>query len=88
MSIVITSILFAGLLVLSACASYETVRDTIVDKAADVADQVLIDSEFTLCEASTIGSVKRRYGQSVERANLYREFCSGSGIANVIRPIE
>ena len=56
-------------------------------KGAGLADKGLTEAEWLLCYAATIGSVKRRYGQTVERASTYKQFCDGSEAANVIVPL-
>ena len=76
------------LLLLGACTSVQTVKDTIAVKGAQTSDQVLIDAEWWVCSAATVGAVKRRYGTTAERADLYREFCDGSGTANVVTPVD
>ncbi len=75
----------ALLLILSGCASYQA---GIAAKGAEVADELLTTAEWQVCYAASVGSIKRRYGMTVERANLYKEFCSGAGAANVVGPIE
>ncbi len=73
----------ALILVLGGCA---TARDVVKQKGAQAADQVLVDAEWTLCQASSVGSIKRKYGQTVERADTYKDFCDGDGKANVVAP--
>ena len=63
--------LAAGLL-LSGCV----VKDAVRAKAADAFDSGLQDSEAFICNDASIGSVKRRYGRSSERARVYEDFCS------------
>ena len=70
------------LLLLSACSAV----NTIATKGAEISDTALTNAEWMMCKGASVGSVKRRYGVTLERANLYREFCDGSGEANVIAP--
>ncbi len=70
---------------LGACTGLDTTRSTIASKGAAAADQVLVDAEWTICYAATVGSIKRKYGQTIERAATYQRFCDGQG-ANVIAP--
>ncbi len=73
--------LVAGLLI-SGCTSL----DRAVVGGAKAADRVLSTAEWTLCEAATRGSLKRRYGISIERAEAYKEFCDGNTAVNLIGP--
>ncbi len=73
-------------LLLGGCTALDTARDVVKLKGAQAADQGLTDAEWLVCNAAPIGSIKRRYGQTVERADTYREFCDGDGQANVIAP--
>ncbi len=68
----------------SGCAS--TVKTAVALKGASLSDDALVQAEWWVCSAATVGAVKRRYGQTWERADLYREFCDGSGSANVVAP--
>ncbi len=73
---------------LSGCASYQAGKIAIVSKGAELSDEILTTAEWTVCYAASVGSIKRRYGMSVDRANLYREFCYGEGEANIVGPME
>ena len=75
-----------GLLAVSGCASVGMAKKAIVDRASEVSADALIDAEWWICRGSPIGSVKDRHEQSTERANMYKEFCSGRGQANVVGP--
>ena len=74
----------AFLLLLSACTSIDTVKMAVAVKGAKISDTALKDAVWWTCEGSSIGAVKRLYETTTERASLYREFCKGSGTANVI----
>ncbi len=73
-------------LLLVGCAGLDTTRDVVKLKVAQAADQGLTDAEWLVCQASSVGAIKRKYGQTVERADTYRDFCEGDGQANVIAP--
>ena len=73
-------------LLLASCASIDAMKRTVVSKGAEISDQALTDAEWWICRGSPVGTVKDRYEQSVERADLYRAFCKGSGTANVVAP--
>ena len=52
----------AVVVLVSGCASYETVSTQVVEKGADAADEVLEAAEWGLTQAATIGAARRRYG--------------------------
>lgn len=57
----------------------DAVRAAVKDAGAQAFDEGLANSEFFLCQAASIGSVKRRYGQSSEMAAAYNELCAQAG---------
>ena len=71
-------------LLLTSCASIDTVKTAIAVKGAELSAQALVDAEWWVCRAASVGSVKDRYGQSQDRSDLYKEFCDGAAAANVI----
>lgn len=73
-------------LLLGACTALDTARDVVKVKGAALADQGLTDAEWLVCNATPVGAIKRRYGQTVDRADTYKDFCDGDGQANVIAP--
>ncbi len=78
-------ILLTGLL-LSGCSNLDAPRQAAMIKGAEAADRALIYAEWELCYAATVGSIKRRYGRTLERANTYQDLCDGSDAANPIAP--
>lgn len=77
---------FLVALLLASCSTVDTARGVIKQKGATLASEALVDAEWLVCNAATVGSIKRRYGQTVERADTYKDFCDGDGQANVIAP--
>ncbi len=75
-------------LFLIGCAQLGTVKKVVGIKGAQLNDQALIDAEWVVCKAASHGSVDRRYGQTVDRANLHKEFCHGEGAANTVGPVK
>ena len=73
------SIILVLALLLGACG-------VVKQKGAALADQGLSNAEWVVCKLTPIGAIKRRYGQTVERADTYKDFCDGDGQANVIAP--
>lgn len=69
------------------CGFTETgdrLRERVKQEGAQFYDQALINSEFVLCSAASIGSIKRRYGKSKETADAYRALCNGSSDVDVL----
>ena len=81
-----TSFFILALALLGGCATLDTARDVVKQKGAQAADTALLDAEWLVCKATSIGAVKRRYGQTMETAETYRRFCDGDGQANVVSP--
>jgi len=79
-------IILVSILALGACANLDTARTTVAVKGAEVSDQVLADAHWATCYAASVGAVRRLYGQTVDRAATYKDFCQGDGNANVIAP--
>ena len=50
-------------------------RSAIASKGAEIMDQGLANAEWFVCKGASVGSVKRRYGQSQEMAEIYKAFC-------------
>ena len=65
-------------------------RGTVQTRGAEIADQTLENAHWYTCSAASIGSIKRKYGQTVESSEIYRKYCDGSGVseANPIAPSE
>lgn len=61
----------------------DLVRDAIRDKGAQAYDEGLENSLWFICNAASIGSVRRRFGGSADSASAYRALCAPS--ADVVR---
>ena len=59
----------------------DQVRDMVKSRGALIMDRGLINSEWFLCEAASIGSVKRRYGGSKTQA--YKDLCASSSADDI-----
>ena len=64
------------LLPLGACAQYDVVSGVVKERGAAFYDKTLVESEFVICQAASVGSVQRRYGQTDETAAAWRKLCS------------
>lgn len=68
--------ILALLLPLGACAQYDAATGAAKAAGASVYDRALVESEFVICQAASVGSVQRRYGQTDETAAAWRKLCS------------
>lgn len=64
-------ILLLSLMFLTGCSTIAS----LVSGAAEVNDEALIAAEFTICKASSIGSVLRRYNTPI-KAKAWKDLCS------------
>jgi uncharacterized lipoprotein len=62
----------AAAIVLSGCTSAEVG----LRQAKGVADDALNAAEFTLCQAATVGSIKRRYGNNPAKLQAWSFLCA------------
>ena len=52
-------------------------------------DEGLINSEWFICRAASIGSILRRYGKSADLAAAWRKLCLGDPeVTGLIAPVE
>lgn len=80
------SLAIAGI-VLTGCGitSYgDEAREFVSENGARVADNTLENVEWYLCNAATIGSVRRKYGSDPQLADAYRALCLRPGDQDVI----
>lgn len=68
---------------LSGCASQNT-KQSVASYGAGIADDKLDSTLWYLCNAATVGSIKREFGTSLSRADLYKSMCEGEKGANVV----
>ena len=59
----------------------DQVRDMVKSRGALVMDRGLTNSEWFMCEAASIGSIKRRYGGS--KAQTYKDLCAASSAEDI-----
>ena len=55
----------------------DTIRSAVKDYGAQAYDEGLINSEFFICKAASVGSVVRRYGAG--KAAAWNELCREDG---------
>ena len=69
-------------LLLSGCAF----SGEAIQRGTEVADTAVDAALFTLCRAATIGSIRRRFGNSEEQLAAYAVLCEeGSDVTPAIR---
>jgi hypothetical protein len=74
-------------LVLGACGftpEGSLIRDTVKAKGAQAYDEGLENSEWFICNAASIGSVRRKYGTSAAKTAAYHELCSPTAVPDII----
>ncbi len=70
------TVLVLMMLMLSGCASWDTLQAGFAVEGARAADEALQTYEWGICEAATVGSWKRRYGQDPNKAEAWAMMCS------------
>ena len=82
-------VLAIGLLVLlTGCAEWSALKTSIATYGAQGADEALTVAQWEICEAATVGAIKREY-QTAEGFKLWWAFCGTDSIADeAIRGIE
>jgi hypothetical protein len=72
------TIIVALLLALAGCGftpGGQAVREGVATYGAQAMDEGLVNAEWFVCEAASVGSIKRRYGKTKTTADAYRGFC-------------
>lgn len=54
------------------------IRDTVAAKGAQAYDEGLENAEWFICNAASIGAVRRKYGRDPKSAETYTNLCSPS----------
>jgi hypothetical protein len=62
----------------------DALRQGIATYGAQAADEGLVNAEWYLCSAAPVGSIKRRYAVSKQKADAYKELCGAGEDADVI----
>ena len=65
----------AGVLLSGCFAQVDAVKTALADRGAHVADAALETSLWGICNAATIGSIRRKFGSSPEAWKAWRELC-------------
>ena len=75
-----------GLMTLAGCGTFDTVKEVVAVKGAEIMDDTLNDSEWFICNGASVGSVRRRYGDSSDRSFAWRQLCEPKTNATVLNP--
>jgi hypothetical protein len=51
-------------------------REIAREKGAQAYDEGLVNAEWFICHAASVGSIRRRYGTDASLAAAYRRICS------------
>jgi hypothetical protein len=62
----------------------DLVRDLVKEKGAQAYDEGLENSIWFICNAASVGSIRRRFGGTADSAAAYRALCSP--LADIIYP--
>ena len=79
--------MIAGTVVVAGCGftpQGDFVRNAVSEQGAQAFDEGLVNAEFFLCRAASVGSIKRRYGQSAETADAYNALCEQGGSEQIV----
>ncbi len=68
-----------SLTILAGCGQAATVLRLGATDGAAAADQLLMTTEWAYCNALSIGSVRREFGQNPDRMAAYNELCAKFG---------
>lgn len=82
--------LFVILLILGGCGFTpygDFVREQVSERGAQAMNEGLVNSEWFLCRAASVGSIKRRYGSSDEKAKAYADLCRDNGEVPGLNPV-
>lgn len=47
----------------------------LASRGAEVSDEILTSAEWGICNAASVGSIRRRYGSDQKRAAAWRALC-------------
>jgi hypothetical protein len=81
-----------SVVILSGCGQTpqgDMIRDLVKTRGAEVMDNGVDNALYFVCDVATIGSIRRRFGQSADSARMYAQLCSPVAGGDVIlsRPL-
>lgn len=57
------------------CAEWDAARRSVGEYGSQAADRSVDDAKWFLCNAATVGSIKRKFGANQESADAYNTLC-------------
>jgi len=73
---------FGLLLIIAGCgftSEGDFARKAVKEYGAQAYDEGLENAEWFICNAVSVGAIRRKYGRTEERAQTYRQLCLGAG---------
>ena len=83
----VPAIAIASTLFLASCGftpQGDAIRQGVATYGAQAYDEGLQNAEWFMCNAASIGSIKRKYGVSQKMAEAYKSLCGSGEEADVI----
>ena len=77
----------SALILLAGCGftpQGDAARAAIREGGAQAFDEGLVNAEWFICQAASVGSIKRRYGISAEKAEAYNALCDNASAENIV----
>lgn len=66
----------AGTLLLTGCAEFGAVKNGVATHGAAIADESLIVARWAVCDAATVGAVRRKYAGDPAGLAAWQAFCT------------
>lgn len=73
------------LFLVTGCAEMSITKQAIKHGGAQLADDSLNKTLWKLCNASSFGAIKRKFGDSREKANALKTLCGGQVEADLVQ---
>lgn len=74
------------LVLMTGCAEMQFAKTTIKHGGARLADESLNATIWKLCNATSYGAIKRKFGDSKEKADALHILCGGAKEVNLLIP--
>ena len=70
-----TALLLAIIVLVSGCASYDTVQSAVATHGAKAQDEARVTAEWTLCNGISVGAWRRGYAGNEAKASAWAVLC-------------
>jgi uncharacterized lipoprotein len=71
----VKTVLVILLLILSGCASYDTVQSAVATHGAKAQDEARVTAEWTLCQGISVGAWRRAYAGNEAKTSAWAVLC-------------